>query len=175
VQHSANMKPRAVEKASEALRLLLEPGEEPRFAAWTLNIRPNLGPFVITDRRVVLFLYDHSHHRSLWFSHVDSWELLESKGHLRIDSKDGTSFTIKGLDARDAVTITDAMRTGMLRPPTGSPVQVSAPDPAVEGFERESAPAANLVEQLEGLASLHEVGALSDEEFERAKLRILGS
>jgi len=41
--------------------------------------------------------------------------------------------------------------------------------------EQESTPAIDLVAQLEGLASLHEVGALSDEEFERAKLRILES
>jgi hypothetical protein len=175
VQHSVKMKPRAVEKALEALRSLLEPGEEPRFASLTLNIRPNLGPIVITDRRVVLFLFDHSHHRSLWFFQVDSWELIVSKGHLRIDSKDGTSFTIKGIDARDAVTINDVMKTGMLRPPTGSAIEVPPPQALVENFERASAPAVDLVAQLEGLASLHEVGALSDEEFERAKLRILGS
>ena len=175
MRRSVKMRPRAAEKIEETLRLLLQAGEQARFAAPAMNILPNLGPFVITDQRVILLLHDRSYHRSIWFGQIAAWELAEARGHLRIDSKDGTSFTIKGLDARDAPVITDVLKAGMLPPPTGSPIQVSAPDPAVEGFERESAPAVDLVEQLEGLASLHEVGALSDAEFERAKLRILGS
>ena len=44
----------------------------------------------------------------------------------------------------------------------------------MRGEARKTAPKADMIDQLERLAGLHEKGHLTDEEFEQAKARLLG-
>ncbi len=170
----------AAKRVLSVLGPLLEPGEEPQFAAQATNLWPPVEAFVITDRRVALInsstlLKSHHRSRSLWFSDITSWDALIAEGRLRIDLEDGTSFTIKGISAREVVAASGVMKRAMGASATGLPTKMVTPHQPEVYQEQESTPAIDLVAQLEGLASLHEVGALSDEEFERAKLRILES
>jgi hypothetical protein len=62
-------------------------------------------------------------------------------------------------------------------PPSPRPARSSTPsggDPAAASVGEEPADPADLVEELRTLADLHQSGALSDAEFQRAKARVLG-
>jgi hypothetical protein len=62
-------------------------------------------------------------------------------------------------------------------PPSPGPARSSTPSgahAAAASVGEEPADPADLVEELRALADLHQSGALSDEEFQRAKARVLG-
>ena len=115
---------------------------------------------------------------------------------VRLNSGDvnGRTITVELTDNGTPITTTDGITCEVderstaveIDAPTGGAATLFFEPQAMESFAklltfeemrgeaRKTAPKADMIDQLERLAGLHEKGHLTDEEFEQAKARLLG-
>lgn len=106
-----------------------------------------------------------THHAGLWWCQSQSgdWQWLDEKAGIWRWYKDGTPTDPSATDRTPSLLVDPASVTPPDEPEAGLP-SPAEPDPGV------SSP----VDGLEQLAALHARGALTDEEFQAAKARMLG-
>jgi hypothetical protein len=107
-------------------------------------------------------------HAGVWWSkgRTDEWQWIDEDAKIWRWYKDGTPSDPAAVDKTPNLRIDPSI----VRPPRETPV----PEASTDGAETTTA-SGSFASELERLADLHARGALSDEQFETAKARLLGS
>lgn len=183
----AKVRRRLLERIRRSLGPQLSPGEEVQGLFSAYRMRRSVEAIVITDRRLLSLgdvsmgmpIIDEVARAEVLEVHVEREKIL-SAGAVTVRTATGTvglgtiAFGEDTLGSFEEVLVRRARTMPVIPTPGGGGSEVLADVPSANGVEPSGPGAHPLVTQLERLADLHERGALDDEEFARAKARLLG-
>lgn len=136
---------------------------------WDKN---NTGPFLLTDRRIILYEADRRN-RSVWIGDTAEFRIKSAIGAIKIP---GLELLIVRPE-RNAYRVEELLMLAKKPHSAQTWIEVSPapgqdPTPPAPGQDPTPTPASTTVQDLERLADLYREGLISQDEFEAMKLRL---